>query len=410
MVYADKRGRIFDHPHLRMVCRRGHDFMQPKPEELIALPDECELFLLPGRRAMGWHGDHGRLELLEQNAVAAFVSPGHTLNAVCAYKSDPGSPVLPLFAYGAVGFAHGRFWVCAKQVDVDPRQQFVGIAPEKIRSGARQWLKTFPGNRLVRHLMNCALVSGCPAARNLALGRFEAPLPTSRVCNARCLGCLSWQPKDSGFPPTQKRIGFRPQALEIIEVMQRHGRREQRPVYSFGQGCEGEPLTEASLIAEAVRGFRQAAGRGTVNVNTNGSLPGAMPQLTAAGVSSVRVSLNSAQADVYQRYYRPQGYGFADVQESIQQAKRSGLFVSLNLLFFPGVNDSEEEIKTLIDMVQKEKIDFIQLRNMNLDPELYLRLFSAGLGCASGLEALLRRLREAAPWIRFGYFNPYLGG
>lgn len=30
--------------------------------------------------------------------------------------------MLPLFAYGAVGFANGRFYVCAKKVDEDVRQ------------------------------------------------------------------------------------------------------------------------------------------------------------------------------------------------------------------------------------------------------------------------------------------------
>ena len=34
-------------------------------------------------------------------------------------------------------------------------------------------------NRLFRHLETCALTYGCPAAKNLFLCRYEAPLPTS---------------------------------------------------------------------------------------------------------------------------------------------------------------------------------------------------------------------------------------
>lgn len=408
MLHADAKGQIFDHPGLGMVCRLGAELRPPRPEELIPLPEECELFLLPGRRALGWDERAGRLQVQEQTAVAAFVSPGHTLGAVCAYQTDEGAPVLPLFAYAAVGFAHNRFWVCARQVDKDPRQRFSGIAQERIRLGARQWLKAFPDNRLVRHLSNCALVSACPAARNLALGRFEAPLPTSQSCNARCLGCLSLQPANSGFPSTQKRITFCPSSKEIVQIMQHHARRERRSIFSFGQGCEGEPLTEAALIMEAVQKFRESGGMGTVNINTNASLPDVVQPLARSGVSSFRVSLNSANPDNYAAYYRPRGYGFEAVREGIRQAKRSGMFVSLNFLYFPGVSDTHEEVEAAADLVKGERVDFIQMRNMNLDPELYLNLFSGRLGPAMGLNDFLKTIVKVAPWVRFGYFNPYI--
>ncbi len=410
MLYADREGRIFDQPGLGMVCRLGAEVRPPRPEELIPLPEECELFLLPGRHALGWDESVARVQVQEENAVAAFVSPGHTLGAGCAYQTDEGAPVLPLFAYAAVGFAHNRFWVCARQIDKDPRQRFSGIPRGRIQLGARQWLKAFPRNRLVRHLANCALVSSCPAARNLALGRFEAPLPTSQTCNARCLGCLSLQPANSGFPSTQQRIAFRPTSAEILDVMQRHARREQRPIFSFGQGCEGEPLTEAGLILEALQKYRQGGGAGTVNINTNASLPEAIQPLAQAGLSSIRVSLNSAVPERYAAYYRPRGYAFRDVLESVRQAKQAGLFVSLNFLYFPGVSDTREEMDAVADLVRRERVDFIQMRNMNLDPELYLGLFTGGLTPARGLNVFLETVAAAAPWVRFGYFNPFLGG
>jgi pyruvate-formate lyase-activating enzyme len=409
MVYANTEGQIFDHPGLGMVCRLGKELRPPLPEELIPLPEECELFLLPGRRALGWDESTQRVEVQEQMAVAAFVSPGHTLNAVCAYQTDPGAPVLPLFAYAAVGFAHNRFWCCARQVDQDPRQRFSGIPHQRIRLGAQQWLKTFPDNRLVRHLVNCALISSCPAARNLALGRFEAPLPTSRACNARCVGCLSLQPKDSGFPSTQKRIAFCPSPKEIVQIMQRHASLERRPIFSFGQGCEGEPWIEAAVIAQALREYRRSGGRGTVNINTNASLPEVIRPLAQAGLSSLRISLNSAVPDNYAAYCRPKGYCFEDVVTSIRQAKQAGLFVSLNYLFFPGISDTEKEMGAVADLVREKQVDFIQLRNMNLDPELYLDLFANSLSPARGLHAFLENVSRAAPWVRFGYFNPYLG-
>ena len=408
LIYADLEGNIFDHPHLLMLCRKGADIAPPSPQDLIPLPPESELFLLPQRNALGFDPESGQIEALEQPALAAFVSPGHTLTGLSAFLSEESSPRLPLFAYGAVGYAKGRFWVCARKVDRDRRQQFSAIPQARIEEGAQRWLKAFPDNRLVRHLTRCALTSCCPAARNLALGRFEAPLPTARGCNAACVGCISEQPPDSGFPATQSRIAFRPSAREITEIMHRHAASEKRPIFSFGQGCEGEPLLESDTIRAAVAGYRARSGRGTVNINTNASRPESLPGLAQAGLDAIRVSLNSARDAIYHPYYRPRDYSLGTVASSVAQAKELGLFVSLNLLFFPGISDTESELHALSELIAKTRLDFIQLRNLNLDPELYLELLPEQGSPSMGLANFMARLQNAFPWIAFGYFNPYV--
>lgn len=409
LVFADAQGNIYDHPELLMLCRRGESFSQPRPDELTPLPEDSDLFLLPGRNAVGLDPETGEVEVLEENAVAAFVSPGHTLAGLAAYLTREQAPTLPLFAYGAVGYAQGRFWVCAKKVDADRRQVFSNIAPKRIEQGAQRLLKRYPRNRLVKHLSHCALGYCCPAARNLCLGRFEAPLPTSRACNAACVGCISLQDESSGFPATQHRIDFRPSVDEITEIMLEHGSREPRPVFSFGQGCEGEPLTEAALLADAAAAFRKQGGTGTVNLNSNASLPQALPALAKAGFDAIRVSLNSVRKGLYEAYYRPRSYVFEDVMESIRTARELGLFVSLNLLFFPGVTDTEEELDALAALAADGHVDFIQLRNLNLDPERYMQLASPHVATPSmGLQHFRKRLAKAAPHLGFGYFNPYV--
>ncbi|MFZ5425802.1 MAG: radical SAM protein [Thermodesulfobacteriota bacterium] len=412
LLFADPSGDIYDHPELEMLVRRGDQVGLPRPDELMPLPPESELFLLPGRSALGFDPESGEVEQMEELAVAAFVSPGHTLSGTTAYKARPGAPVLPLFAYGAVGMVGDRFYVCAKRVDQDQRQVFSNIPKKRITQGAKALMSRFPKNRLVSHLAGCALTYCCPAARNLALGRFEAPLPTSRACNARCVGCLSLQPEDSGFPSTQNRITFRPSPEEVCEVMLAHSEKESRPILSFGQGCEGEPLTEAALLAEAAKLYRAKGGKGTVNVNTNGSLPDVVDDLRAAGFDSMRVSMVSARAPLYEAYTRPQGYGFAQVAQTVERAKDAGLFVSLNFLYHPGVSDTEEELEALGNLVERTKADFIQLRNLNLDPDLYAGIVTGsgvGFGASMGLQNFMKRLRKRCPWLKYGYFNPYLG-
>ena len=410
LVVATPDGSIYDRPELLMVCRRGGEFTLPRPDELMPLPDESELFLLPGRRALGLDPENGCLEQQEELAVAAFAAPAHTLTAHPAYRSDQDAPMLPLFAYGAVGVANDRLYICAKKVDADPRQVFAGIPPARIRKNAEALMKRFPRNRLVQHLAaKCALTYNCPAARNLCLGRYEAPLPVSRACNARCIGCISRQEEGSRVCSTpQNRMAFTPTAQEIVEVMEYHAANEREaPIYSFGQGCEGEPLTESALLVEAVRLFRSRGGRGTVNLNSNASLPDAVSELAAAGLTSLRVSLNSVREPSYSRYYRPQGYDFSDVRRSIRRAKEGGVYVSLNLLYFPGFTDTELETAALLELIAGERVDCVQLRNLNIDPEYYLDLMrDIDTGPALGFLNFRKRLKKECPWLHIGYFNP----
>ena len=409
LITADAAGNIYDNPELLMICRHGEEFGLPRPDELMPLPEESELFLLPGRLALGLDPETGEVETLDEQAVAAFVAPAHTLTGHPAYVTQADAPVLPLFAYGAVGFANGRFYVCAKKVDEDPRQVFKGIPPATLRKKAEVLLKRYPENRLMQHLVaKCALTYSCPAARNLCLGRYEAPLPVSRACNARCIGCISQQEKGSRICATpQNRMAFTPTADEILEVMRHHAGNEPDPIFSFGQGCEGEPLTESALIADAVARFRAEGGQGTVNINSNASLPEAVAKLATAGITSLRVSCNSVRPESYARYYRPSGYEFADVRKSIDAAKAGGVFVSLNLLFFPGFTDTEEETAALVQLVNEAGVDCIQLRNLNIDPELYLDLMR-GIETGPGLGFLnfRKRLKKECPNLQLGYFNP----
>lgn len=410
LVYADVQGQIFDHPSLAMLCRKGREILPPRPDECIPLPPGSDLFLLPGRRALGWDQETGSIVESQGLAVSAFVCPGYTLSGLAAYADSNAPCPLPLFAYGALGFAHGNFYLCAQKVDDDPRQDFSHISHKAIQRGAHRLLHTYPDNRLIRHLANCALTYGCPAAKNLAIGRYEAPLPTAQACNSACVGCISKQDEGSGFPATQERIAFRPSPEEISQIMHHHAGQEKRPIFSFGQGCEGEPLTESELIQEAVSSYRDHGGRGTVNINTNASRPEAIPALARAGLNSIRVSINSARDEVYTAYYRPKSYTFSDVLECIQTAKKHNVFVSLNFLYFPGVSDSEIEYRALSDLISRTGVDYIQWRNLNLDPEIYLHLLPHTDSPSMGLKNLLQRLKREFPNLGYGYFNPYLQG
>ncbi len=412
LLYADRQGNIYDHPELETLVRRGKEFALPRPDEIIPLPDESELFLLPSRRAVGINKESGEIEVLEELAVAAFIAPGYTLSSHPAYISEEEAQTLPLFAYAAVGMIGDDFYVAAKKVDMDDRQVFSNVSQKKIIKRAKAIIEEFPQNRLIQHLMNnCVMKYACPAARNLCLGRYEAPIPVSKVCNASCIGCISFQEESSKICASpQNRMAFTPSKEEILELMFFHSQFEkEKPIFSFGQGCEGEPLTQAKLLIETVDEFRKQKGRGTVNLNSNASMPEAIDELCKVGLSSLRISLNSTIDERYALYYRPKGYSFDDVKKSMHYARKNNIFISFNLLYFPCVTDTEAELDSLIDVITKYKVDFIQLRNLNIDPEMYTDLIKND-SPSMGLTNFIKRLRKACPWLKFGYFNPYIEG
>ena len=418
LVFADGQGNISDFGQLTMAGMSNGQFFLPQREDLIPLPEGSELFLLPDRLPVGIDPENGEPLLLEHNpyqknsgiqAVAAFMAPAYTAIYTSAFtKSKNDAQVLPLFAYSAVGWMDDQFWVAAFRSDEDPRQDSVQFNQRIIDQKTKRKLAEYKDNRLIQHLGKCCLTYCCPAARNYFLGRWEAPLPTSPQCNARCIGCISLQPSGC-CPSTQDRITFVPTPKEIRELAVAHLTSADQAIVSFGQGCEGEPLLQADTIAKAINKIRQKTTAGTINLNTNASLPEKVKKLADSGLDSIRVSLNSVQEKYYTPYYQPQNYSFKDVKESIKVMKDAGRFVSLNYFILPGFTDCPAEFDTLCELIDNLSPDLIQLRNLNMDPHLYLESIKfPAHEEGMGIRTWQRELKQNFPNLRFGYYNPAL--
>jgi pyruvate-formate lyase-activating enzyme len=258
----------------------------------------------------------------------------------------------------------------------------------------------------LKQLARCAIEWSCFTAQNTFYVRDEGAIPASVGCNARCVGCISEQPAD-GPPSSHERMDEAPDAEWMARIGIEHlSAAPGRTMVSFGQGCEGEPLTRAHAIAQAIRRMRRATSRGSINVNTNGSLPENLELLIDAGLDACRISLNSAHAPLYEAYYRPVRYSWLDVERSIALAKKRRVYTALNLLTFPGVTDQECEAEALCELVSRYRVDQVQVRSLAIDPEQYLAVArgkSAG-GPVLGMRALLRRLRGARKGLVVGNF------
>jgi len=409
ILYSDGEGNIFEDISLYACGRSGWDAMPVEESDWIGLPEGGSLYELPGRRGIGIDIKSGEMRLCEKGwAVAAFIPPAHTGLYLAAYESTTDAPTLPLFCYTAAGWFNEKFYVPAVRIEQDIRQESSGYDSSRILMGAAHLLNAYPHNRLVKHLMeNCCNTYHCPAARNLSLGRWECPVPVSPACNANCIGCISFQPQEETIHSTQDRLTFRPKAEEIVEFTVPHLQLAPYPIVSFGQGCEGEPLLMWETIRDAILEIRKHTPRGSININTNGSKPEAVKALCDAGLTSIRVSMNSARKHIYEAYYRPNNYSFEDIVESLQVVKAAGGWTSINYFVFPGMTDSVEEYEALRKMISETGLDMIQWRNFNIDPDWYLgKIGCTETGDAMGIKNLMELLREEFPLLKFGYFNP----
>ena len=414
LLVADPSGQVLEHPRLLATVRSGDEVMLPT-EAPVPLPDGARLVQLPGRRPVGVDPRTGELVLVSEarvgrrtfvpDAVGALVPPGWTRTYLPGEVKAEG-PVLPQWAYTAAGWDTGGAVVWALHTDRRTHWTSERFSTPELKARVRSARAGDPENRVLRQLETCALVYRCFTSQNVFYGRDEGALPVSTMCNAACVGCISDQP-DDGPPASHERMDDGPTAEELARVAVAHLRSAgPRAMVSFGQGCEGEPLTRWRVIAEAIRRVRAETQAGSLHINTNASLTTGLRALYDAGLDSIRVSLNSAVADLYEVYYRPERYGWPDVEASIALSRERRAYVALNLLTFPGVTDREGEVEALRALIRRHRVDQLQTRSLCIDPLQYLdvaRDRGAG-GRPMGIARMLRVLRDDAPWLRVGNF------
>jgi len=336
-------------------------------DELIPAPPGTVSALLPGRTPLLVTGRAP----LRETTLAVLLPAGYTRLLLPAYTAREGAPQLPLFGYTFACVVDDALHVAAMRTDesVDWKPRYFADGELEALIGRRQALD--PGNRTLAQVALCSREYGCFTAQNVFLERGEAAMPVSPKCNAACVGCISELDAASAIPSPQTRIAYEPQSSELARIGIHHLERVSDGIVSFGQGCEGEPLLRAPIIAAAIEAIRAQRSNGTLNLNTNGSLPRSLRRLIDAGLQAVRISLNSFRPTVYAAYYRPTGYALDDVLESIALAASAGLRVSLNYLTHPGVTDEPAEVEAAEAFLRAHPVAMIQTRTLNIDPECY---------------------------------------
>ena len=404
-VYADKHGNICTVEGLRAFGRVGTQNVPLCPDDLIPLPESADLMFMPGHTAVGQRAN-GEEEQLAGTAVAAILPQGYTRTHLPAFHRSDGAAPLPLYGYTAVVSYRGELHVTAVYTDENEKWDPANYNGKELKKLVRRTMKELPNNRIVAQVGNCSLNYHCLTAQNLFYRRWECGVPTSPVCNANCLGCISLQSSEC-CPSPQERITFSPTAEEIAEVGIYHLSIAPDGIISFGQGCEGEPSLAADRIAEGIRKIRAVTARGQINMNSNAGFPAGMRKIVDAGLDSLRVSIISARDESYDAYYRA-SYPLASVKESLRYALDHGVYVSLNLLHFPGFTDRAEELAAWQEFFRALPVQMIQMRNLNIDPTLFLRTMPDEKGAPVGTRAFMDELHAEFPQLVIGSFSHYV--
>lgn len=404
-LYADENGEIFDAPGIGGMGRIGNDLVLLKPEDLIPLPDSADLMFLPDRQAVGQARD-GELLPLIGRPVSAILPAGYTRTFLPAFQSMEDASQLPLYGYTAVVVYKDQLHAAAIYTDENHKWDPEHYNTKNLKKLVKQVKKDLPNNPLVDHLANCSLEWHCCTAENIFYRRWECGIPTSPACNANCLGCISLQPAEC-CPSPQSRIKFRPTPEQIAELGTYHLEIAPEGIISFGQGCEGEPSLMADNIAAGIKLIRERTSKGQININTNAGYTEGIKKIVDAGLDTMRVSIISALSESYDAYYRS-NYKLEKVKESISYALEHGIYVSLNMLYFPGFNDRAEEVQAWKDFLHELPLQMIQVRNLNIDPDVFLNTMPSQRSTYIGTKNFLSELQKEFPSLVIGSFSHYV--
>lgn len=167
---------------------------------------------------------------------------------------------------------------------------------------------------------------------------FDRTFKTLRVsllntCNLACVYCCCGNEDSKENYRSSKN-----QTLSADELLKLIAKLHERLDLTVVRLTGGEPLLYKQL-PELVRGIR-SLGINDLKLTTNGLLLESMaPTLKAAGISSINVSLDAIEPEVYHLMSRR--HDLSRTLKGIEAAQRMGIEVKINSVVMKGLNDSQ---------------------------------------------------------------------
>ena len=384
LLYADDNGDIFDAPGVAAMGRSGTENIVLSKKDLIPLPEDAELISLPQRMPLGNKNDE-IMPILGQT-IAAILPAGYISLYAPAFAKEEMAEELEAQVYTAVALYKGEMYAAAAYTEFDDMWDSSRYNTDSLAGLINQTKRELPQNNLVNTMAEYALEDYSCTAQNLFYRRWETEIPVKAYCNAKCLNCLL-----EGEADESDIVSIE----DMAQVGIYHLSDGNDATLSFGHNCEGEPTLIADDIAAAIKIIRGKTDKGQININTNAGDTEAVIKLVDAGINRICVNIISAVPENYKAYYRSE-YDLDDVMQSLIYAKSKGVYIVLDMLYFPGFNDNKKEAAAWRKFLRQAPVDKIQIRNLNIDPDTFISVMPP-LEDSLGLKMFLGGLKGEFP-------------
>ena len=160
MLYADSRGRIFEHPRFRMAGFSGNAPASLEEDDLIPMPEFSKLFFIPDCPPVGLDPETGKYRTVPkvkvngvtESAMASqrFWSPELCASIFRPWITAQRSTSFPCGPTRPVGFREGGYWAAGFRIEYnakwDPRHyddRKLVFCHQKLQEEA--WRRSAPG-------------------------------------------------------------------------------------------------------------------------------------------------------------------------------------------------------------------------------------------------------------------------
>jgi hypothetical protein len=413
LLVASGEGEVFEHPTLQILPVRDAERLPVElghPDPFSVSPTGTRLVVLHGCRPIGWDPAgqcRVRVEEVERNgrpqqvwAVGAVLPPGWLCLRLATTEHDPNSQASSPLTCCEVGGSEGEVHVAASSLRPLSHPDAPAYDTPDLPARVQRRLAASPGNRVLRRLAHCALEYSCRMAQNFFYRRGEVFLWVAGGCEAGCRGCVGLcRPRDG--VSTRERLHATARVEDLVELAAEHVRDVPHGTVTFGLGAVDDPHLAYKRIERAILVLRTRTTAGGLNLDVQGGSPSFIGQLFTTGLGSVRIGLNSAVRERYERCYGGVGATFEKLRSCLGVARGKGARVFLGLEVLPGLSDRPSEIEALLRLIEEFRLDGVQLRTPAGRPDEGAG-FPDAVEPALGIGELLRQLRRSAPLLWLG--------
>jgi molybdenum cofactor biosynthesis enzyme MoaA len=188
-------------------------------------------------------------------------------------------------------------------------------------------------------------------------------------CNFRCVYCM---PEEGVQLTPRENLPTLDERRRLIDIFARLGVTKLR--FTGGEPTVSNQLLPLVQYANSLRLASHgdnaeelsASAFRSIGITTNGLLlRNQLPSLTAAGLTSVNISLDSMKEDKFAKLTRRDGSFMHKVLASVRAALDAGLHTKLNCVLMAGVND--DELAAFVELTRHERLDVRFIEYMPFD-------------------------------------------